>query len=83
MRWGLPTTGMEVHCLLPVIRKIRGSYCDWLVVLNMIGGSWDRIVSELLNIGYALHNIFKKLHKTECLSGAKKKLKYAVSTRKK
>lgn len=77
---------MGVSCLLPgniVIREIRCSHCDRIIVLNLIGGSWDKIVSKLLSIGYSSCNIYKQLHETRYLNGVKKKFKYSMSTRKK
>jgi len=53
---GFPTIEMGVFHLLPgsiVIREIRDSHCNWLLVLKFTGGSWDKIVSKLLSIGYS------------------------------
>lgn len=43
-------------------------------VLNFIGGSWDKSVSELLRTGFSSYKIYKQLHRIGYLNGQRRKL---------
>lgn len=65
--WSFSTTEMGFSYLVSgkkAIRDILGSHRDWLLVVALIGGYWEKIPSKLLSVGYRSFNIYKHLHKT-------------------